>query len=1669
METKVEQDDKETAKVQQSLQSVAITWKGFLSSTSPQAFPNLNTKNVIKISLGSKHSAYLTDQHAVYCYGSGEFGQLGHKKFSDVTKQPVLVQDLKGENVVDVVCGSNHTAVLCSDGIVFCWGDSSSGQCGNGQMDKIHTPQQVQISDLDSDPFLTQISCGDSHTSALSSKGEVWSWGTGPQLGLGTGSTPVATPRKVQGLVGRKVLQISCGANHSLALVKKVRSMKLGGTRQSDMDEEGSGSGSLMMTDEIYSLHEEGDIVIITDTRMTSSLEEIPSVRSFSPDSIDVAAREAMAAEKEASEHGSVDSNNSQGTYTLDNEKHAEKKKEEPVSNGDVFVDETDSTKTTTPPPPQSMRLERKLTFTESFDTESTKKYLAEQLKPLQLSEPQKPSEKLSPKDRILASLPQAVASKITKLISPLSLRSKFSLISVEGTEFDDSEVEELMMGGCHQDSDKTSDIRFSLEGAVDDLMLQTEVWSWGKGGNGQLGQGDPLERAQPLAIKQLSGKGVTRVIAGQSHSMAVASNGQVFSWGSNSDGQLGHNGQLIPKRIKMPNNALVWDAAAGSTHTLLLADGNSFQPDIYYLGKQPSLQELKSEGRTGTPESSPLKESKDSSKKRSMSSIAKAPIVKYAARAKQPEKLTFIRKCGWAQYIAAASDLCACITDKNVSGFTSILHELAATERLLHYQLSTVRSTILKAISSSEINKVLESTIYQQPFRQIAELFSLLGTAVANNSIGLTAVIQRHRHLADLTMLKSRTEYQAVFEQYANYVCDFVTIGGFTHMGKVGSDALSKHDAVFMELLNEEKPASYGSPLRSLMKLPLDRVKFYSYLLGKLSCYYAQDSTEFKLLKESSSSWETLQRSIDEKQAQAEETRTFWESCPTKLTEAIKRPDRRVLRDSRNKPLSLHNAGRLSQHWFLLFADIFVHAQTEGKSGVSSDKYASHQVFPLALIWAEPGQQSNQNTIQLTMPEATLTLQTPSPAEKADWLWSINQAIDALLTNQKLGGLSPVTTPMAQKIPPKLTRQGRYAFSGHSKFKDAVYEGVWHLGKPHGKGTLIWPDGKKYNGQFVQGQQHGYGVYTIPSAEQNGKAQVYDGQWQESSMSGYGTLRYSNGDIYQGNFQDGRRHGHGIFHSSVGNLFIGEWQNDCRHGYGIMEERQRGEKYMGKWENNCRHGNGMVITMGGLYYEGVFNQNKLMGVGILLTEDGTVYEGELTTGPTLSGKGLLRLPSGDVIDGSFSGLWGDGVKVNGTFRKAAEVTPSHRRKTSGIGKFTVASDDKWEDVFDHVRSIFGLIDNKKPDYQKVWAAVAVAISSLTQQEMERLHKDERSKVVEDLQKIPSSGQSKGKITEEDYKSIQEYLTKAFETSLHPLGSLLENLCVAYRETYIGLGAHRWLLPYAVQEIKSYVKRIYQLVRVLFSDLPSEHPSKPNTPVHEAPSSDFHYYYDYSDSQTAVEAKFSKSASKNRQPSSDDITCHITSDGLLYPIVLPRLYPALFTLYALKNEEEDQQYQERLKRLNERPDMALMAYLKVDQKFWLLEDVVKDSLKRISEIRDVSYITAVECLQNLSTTFSPRQKLLIIHTAWEAIEEAIQTTLSSENITLGMDELFPIFQYVVTRARIPHLGSELQLINDLMEVKSDPGQWGHMFTTLEACYLLTRYDKLPEDCAELHC
>lgn len=49
----------------------------------------------------------------------------------------------------------------------------------------------------------------------------------------------------------------------------------------------------------------------------------------------------------------------------------------------------------------------------------------------------------------------------------------------------------------------------------------------------------------------------------------------------------------------------------------------------------------------------------------------------------------------------------------------------------------------------------------------------------------------------------------------------------------------------------------------------------------------------------------------------------------------------------------------------------------------------------------------------------------------------------------------------------------------------------------------------------------------------------------------------------------------------------------------------------------------------------------------------------------------------------------------------------------------------------------------------------------------------------------------------------------------------------------------------------------------------------------------------------------------------------------------------------------------------------------------------------------------------------------------------------------SMDDLFPVFQYIVVRSRIQHLAAEIHLIDDLMDVHLQNGELGIMFTTLK--------------------
>jgi alpha-tubulin suppressor-like RCC1 family protein len=105
-------------------------------------------------------------------------------------------------------------------------------------------------------------------------------------------------------------------------------------------------------------------------------------------------------------------------------------------------------------------------------------------------------------------------------------------------------------------------------------------VWAWGANSSGQLGNGTTSPSSTPVEVKNSAGSGpltnIVAIAAGGSFSMALQSNGAVWTWGYNNDGELGNNSQT-PSSLPVSPTALssVSAIAAGSKFALAVKSGN--------------------------------------------------------------------------------------------------------------------------------------------------------------------------------------------------------------------------------------------------------------------------------------------------------------------------------------------------------------------------------------------------------------------------------------------------------------------------------------------------------------------------------------------------------------------------------------------------------------------------------------------------------------------------------------------------------------------------------------------------------------------------------------------------------------------------------------------------------------------------------------------------------------------------------------------------------------------------------------------------------------------------------------------------------------------------------------------------------------------------------------
>jgi len=103
-------------------------------------------------------------------------------------------------------------------------------------------------------------------------------------------------------------------------------------------------------------------------------------------------------------------------------------------------------------------------------------------------------------------------------------------------------------------------------------LYSDGTLWAWGYNSNGQLGLGNTTEQHEPTQVG--TDTAWVAVVTGTSHTLAMQSDGTIWAWGKNSDGQLG-TGNNTEQHSPVQLSGTWASVAAGDAHSLALkADG---------------------------------------------------------------------------------------------------------------------------------------------------------------------------------------------------------------------------------------------------------------------------------------------------------------------------------------------------------------------------------------------------------------------------------------------------------------------------------------------------------------------------------------------------------------------------------------------------------------------------------------------------------------------------------------------------------------------------------------------------------------------------------------------------------------------------------------------------------------------------------------------------------------------------------------------------------------------------------------------------------------------------------------------------------------------------------------------------------------------------------------
>jgi hypothetical protein len=182
------------------------------------------------------------------------------------------------------------------------------------------------------------------------------------------------------------------------------------------------------------------------------------------------------------------------------------------------------------------------------------------------------------------------------------------------------------------------------------------------------------------------------------------------------------------------------------------------------------------------------------------------------------------------------------------------------------------------------------------------------------------------------------------------------------------------------------------------------------------------------------------------------------------------------------------------------------------------------------------------------------------------------------------------------------------------------------------GKGTLYLKNGKKYEGNFLNGNLNGWCRFI------NNNGICFEGLFKSGVLDGKGKIikidENRRRNVYVGDIKDFKKEGNGE-EKTNDYSYEGEFVDDTKHGKGKIKYHNKGDYYEGEFTRGAMTGKGYYVWKNNHTYNGDFVDGKMHGKGLYKWTDGNEYEGEYINNKK-EGKGIFRWKDGRIFKGKF-------------------------------------------------------------------------------------------------------------------------------------------------------------------------------------------------------------------------------------------------------------------------------------------------------------------------------------------------------------------------------------------------------------------------------------------------